>query len=72
MRYGKVQLQDFATITLEKSIPCNLRSKNLLMLPQTNTIKYENDSIIFEGASNGITFQMKLKAKPPSALLRNV
>ena len=31
----------------EKSIQYNLRSKNLLMLPQTNTIKYGNDSIVF-------------------------
>ena len=56
----------------EKSIQYNLRSRNLLMLPQTNTIKYGNDSIVFEAASYGITFLMKLKAKPPSALLRNV
>ena len=34
----------------EKSIQYNLRSKNLLMLPQTNTIKYGNDSIVFRGS----------------------
>ena len=34
----------------EKSIQYNLRSKNLLMLPQTNAIKYESDRIIFEGS----------------------
>ena len=31
----------------EKSIQYNLRSKNQLMLPQTNTIKYGNDNIVF-------------------------
>ena len=34
----------------EKSIQYNLRSKNLLMLPQPNTIKYGNDSIVFRGS----------------------
>ena len=34
----------------EKSIQYNLRSKNLLMLPQTNTIEYGNDSIVFRGS----------------------
>ena len=34
----------------ENSIQYNLRSKNLLMLPQTNTIKYRNDSIVFRGS----------------------
>ena len=34
----------------EKSIQYNLRSKNLLMLPQTNTIKYGNDSVVFRGS----------------------
>ena len=34
----------------EKSIQYNLRSKNLLLLPQTNTIKYGNDSTVFRGS----------------------
>ena len=34
----------------EKSIQYNLRLKNLLMLLQTNTIKYGNDSIVFRGS----------------------
>ena len=34
----------------EKSIQYNLRSKNLLTLPQTNTIKYGSDSIVFRGS----------------------
>ena len=40
----------------EKSIQYNLRSKNLLMLPQTlacfsgNNIKYGNDSIVCRGS----------------------
>ena len=34
----------------EKSIQYNLPSKSLPMLPQTNTIKYGNDSIVFRGS----------------------
>ena len=34
----------------EKSVQHDLRSKNLLMLPQTNTIRYGNDSIVFRGS----------------------
>ena len=33
----------------EKSIQYNLRSKNLLMLPQTNTIKHGISGIVFRG-----------------------
>ena len=33
----------------EKSLQYNLRLKNLLMLPQTNTIKYGDDTIVFRG-----------------------
>ena len=43
------------------------------MLPQTNTIKNMEMIVQFsEAAPHRITFEMKLKAKPPSALLRNV
>ena len=34
----------------EKSIQYNIRSKKLFMLPQTNTIKYGNDSIVMRGS----------------------
>ena len=34
----------------EKSIQYNLRLNILLMLPQTNTIKYGNDTIVFRGS----------------------
>ena len=34
----------------EKSIQYNLRSKKLYMLPQANTIKYGNDSIVVRGS----------------------
>ena len=33
----------------EQSIQYTLRSKNLLMLPQTNATKYGTDSIVFRG-----------------------
>ena len=35
---------------LEKSSRYDLRSNNLLMLPQTNTIRYGNDSLTFRGS----------------------
>ena len=34
----------------EKSGQYDLRLKNLLMLPQTSTIRYGNDSIVFRGS----------------------
>ena len=34
----------------EKIIQYDLRSTNLLMLPQTNTIKDGNDTIVFRGS----------------------
>ena len=39
----------------EKSSQYDLRSKNLLMLPQTNTIRYGNDNVIFEKISHPLT-----------------
>ena len=41
------------------------------MLPQT-LVNMEMVVKFFAAASYGTTFQMKLKAKPPSALVRNV
>ena len=43
------------------------------MLPQTKTIRYGNDRLVFrEEAPYEIVFQIILKAKPPFALLRAV
>ena len=56
----------------EKSGQYDLRLKNLLMLPQTNTIRYGNDSIVFRGSILWSYLQNDIKAQPPSALLRNV
>ena len=56
----------------EKSSQYDLRSKNLLILPQTNTVRSGNDYLVFRGSILWNAVQMTLKAKPPSALLREV
>ena len=43
--------QIFYIMFYEKSGEYNLRSKNLLMLPQTNNIRYGNDSIVSRGVA---------------------
>ena len=56
---------------MKKSIQYNLRSKNLLMLLQTNAIEYGNDSIVFQGSILWNYLPNEIKSQPPSALLRN-
>ena len=34
----------------EKSVQYHLRSKNLLMLPETNTVRYGDGSMLFRGS----------------------
>jgi len=49
----------------EKSSQYDLRSKNLLILPQTNTIRHGNDRLIFPGSILWNYFQNDIKSKTP-------
>ena len=49
----------------EKSSQYDLRSKNLLILPQANTIRYGNDSLIFRGSISWNYLQNDIKSKTP-------
>ena len=48
---------------LEKSSRYDLRSSNLLMLPQTNTIRYGNDSLTFRGSILWNHLENEIKSK---------
>ena len=56
----------------DKTSRHDLRSNNLLMLPQTNTIRYGNDSFTFRGSILWNYLENEINAKPPSAHLENV